>query len=442
MAETSSMTASRRRVALLMWGDVVEDFLQPIGWSLEDMLARMTGGWFFGCIEALALEGIDAVPILLTRRHPGHDVALHQPTGARVRLIASPVPYRVLRAMVPSPYDALWQGAHTLSGVAGPLRPLHAFARDLLPYLATPPRALARVIAEEQCDVILCQEYEEPRFDIAVDCGARLGIPVFAIYQGAVGHRSRHEARRRPASMAAARGFIIGSARERERVREAYAVPAGRIATIFNPLDERLWFPERDAATRQALGIPVDAVVVAWHGRVDVSLKGLDVILDAWRLLDRTSPARPHLLLIGAGQDDAELRRRIAESGDDITWVDHYVADRPTMRRYLSCADAWVMASRREGFPMAPLEAMACGVPVVASDVNGVSDILPRGERDGGLTFPIGDAPALARHLTSLLEDAPRRVAMGANALRRVREAFTPAVVGRQLADFLFAAEQ
>lgn len=425
-----------------MWGDVVEDFLQPIGWSLDDMLARMTGGWFFGCIEALALEGIDTVPILMTRRAGGRDAAVHKPTGARVRLIPSPLSYSLLRTMVPSPYDALQEGHHDLTGIPRPLRPLHAFVRDLLPYLATPANALAQVVSQERCDVILCQEYEEPRFDAAVRCGAKIGVPVFAIYQGAVGHRSRYEARRRPASMAEAAGLIIGSARERERVQSAYAVPAARIATIFNPVDEKLWFPDRDPETRQALGISGDAVVVAWHGRVDVSIKGLDVLLDAWRRMELSQGARPHLLLIGAGKDDDELRGRIADAGADITWVDRYVADRPTMRRYLSSADAYVMASRREGFPMAPLEGMACGLPVIASDVNGMRDILPRGETDGGLIFPIGDAAALARHLASLISDPTRRGAMGVNALRRVGEAFTPAVVGRDLAEFLFAGQQ
>lgn len=432
----------RRRVALLMWGDVVEDFLQPIGWSLDDMLERMTGGWFFGYIEALALEGIDAVPILMSRRAGRRTRALHRPTGATVRIIQSPLAYALVRAMVPSPYEALFEGDHDLRHVARPLRPLHALARDMLPYLATPVTPLTRVIAEEACDAILCQEIEEPRFDVAVRSGRSLGIPVFAVYQGAVGHRSRFEDLRRQASVSAAAGLIIGSARERERVKATYHVPDERIATIFNPLAEALWFPDRLPETRQALGIPADAVVVAWHGRVDISIKGIDVILDAWSRIEPAPGVVPHLLFIGAGKDVDALRARLATGRANISWVDQYVADRPTMRRYLSSADAYVMASRREGFPMAPLEAMACGLPVVASDVNGVSDIVPRGELDGGLSFPIGDARALARHLTRLLNDHALRATMGANALRRVRDAFTPAVVGRQLAEFLFPPAQ
>jgi len=60
------------------------------------------------------------------------------------------------------------------------VRPLYARARDALPYLATDIDELAHVVAAERCDAIICQEYEDARFDYAVAAGDRLGIPVIA----------------------------------------------------------------------------------------------------------------------------------------------------------------------------------------------------------------------------------------------------------------------
>jgi glycosyltransferase involved in cell wall biosynthesis len=58
------------------------------------------------------------------------------------------------------------------------------------------------------------------------------------------------------------------------------------------------------------------------------------------------------------------------------------------MRQYLSVADVYVFPSRHEGFPVAPLEAMACGLPIVAAYAPGICDILSEGEESGGLVVP------------------------------------------------------
>jgi starch synthase len=161
--------------------------------------------------------------------------------------------------------------------------------------------------------------------------------------------------------------------------------------------------------------------------------------MEAWRRLRsiRNDP-KLHLLLIGSGNDAEELRRLIGEDAADVTWVDRYIADRPTMRRYLSSADLYVMTSRHEGFPVAPLEAMACALPVIASDAPGIEDIFAHGEEDGGVVVGRGDPTVLIEAIARLAGDAPLRASLGAKALERVRSAFHPNLVGQRLADFLF----
>ena len=440
-----------RRVALLMWGDVIEDFLDPLGWSLDDFLERMSGGWLFGYIQALKRQGIESTLILFTRDGRAPASATHAGSGAHVRILHAAASYRAMRHIIRTPYHWLDGDGRVVVTVKWPFRTAYAVARDVMPYLATPVGALSRAIVEEGCDAVICQEYEEPRFDAAVAAGDRAGVPVFASFQGARARRSRWEEGRRPRSLARARGLIIGSAREGERVQERYGIEEVRIAHIFNPLDDALWYPDRSPATRKALGIAEDAVVVAWHGRVSMRHKGIDVLLDAWDLAraaasttTATRPALPalHLLLVGSGESSAALTQRLAARGTsgDVTWVAKYIADRAEMRHYLSAADVYVLSSRYEGFPVAPLEAMACGLPVVATDVEGISDIAPRGEEDGVSTVPREEPAALAAAIVRLAGDAALRARMAAAGQRRIRDAFSLDAVGAALARLLTGA--
>jgi glycosyltransferase involved in cell wall biosynthesis len=108
------------------------------------------------------------------------------------------------------------------------------------------------------------------------------------------------------------------------------------------------------------------------------------------------------------------------------------------LRTYLSAADVYVFPSRQEGFAVAPIEAMACGLPVVAADTNGVRDILEAEAGNAGVVVPCGDAQALALALDHLLSDDLARQACGAHARARVESSFSLEAVGRQLRGFLF----
>ncbi len=185
----------------------------------------------------------------------------------------------------------------------------------------------------------------------------------------------------RGSAIRACDGLIIGSRSEAKRVRSRYRVTPEKTVRIFNPLDTRTWMPKPRGEARTALGIPPDAQVVTWHGRVEIRRKGLDVLLDAWaRVCGEKPETDVRLLLVGSGNDVRELDRLIADRAlRGVHWLKGYIRDRGTIRDYLSAADLYVLASRVEGFPVAPIEAMACGLPVVATDVPGVADIFADG---------------------------------------------------------------
>ena len=418
------------------WGDLIEDFLDEIGVSIEDFTSKMTGGWLFGYVDALRLEGIRTTVFCFSARVKTTIRHVHGATGAEVVLLRAPAAYRRLRRHMKDPYGS---SVESMFGPTnGPARQWRRVARHIAPYLATPVTVLAREIRRADCGAILCQEYESPRFDASVVVGGLLRIPVFATFQGGNWQRSAIERRVRPLTLRRCAGLIIGSSIEAARVQERYGIPPEKISRTFNSLDLEQWRPGSRQDARRALEIPDTTRVAIWHGRIDIRTKGLDVLLEAWRSVCSSRPEQDLLLVLvgsGAGADalDEEIRRTDVSR---LRWIREYVMDRASIRQFLNAADVYVFPSRREGFPVAPLEAMACGLPVVAASVAGVIDIFGTGEEWGGVIVPSGDAVSLARNLGRLLDDQGLARSLGARARTRVERAFSPLTVGSQLHAF------
>ena len=422
----------QRTLALLPWGDTIEDFLDGIGLDLEAFCERMTGGWLFGYVAALRPFGWRTVIHVVSRNAQRVERRPHLPTGATVCILPQPALHRRATRGMAAPWAATPEDAFRTDGRASFVRRLVWHA---VPYLATPLPSLMRELRRDGCSAILVQEYETARFDACVLAGRLVKVPVFATFQGGDRHFRHIEHLVRPRSLAACQGVVSASGPEAERLARDYRLPPGRIARIPNPLDTALWFPEDRAAARAALGWPDGETVVITHGRIEMHRKGLDVLLDAWEAVvaARTGSAL-RLVLVGDGPDTDALRSRLAaRPAARIAWLDRYILDRPLMRRHLNAADIYVLSSRHEGFPVAPLEAMACGLPVVVADARGVPEILEAGEASGGLLVSRGDAAALASALGRLVDDAALRRRLGAAARARVEGHFAFDVVGGAL---------
>jgi starch synthase len=139
-------------------------------------------------------------------------------------------------------------------------------------------------------------------------------------------------------------------------------------------------------------------------------------------------------VIIGSGQDHAAFADLVRKCDfPNLLRLPDYTTDRTVVRRWLSAADAYVTASRIEGMPVAPLEAMACGLPVLASDAQGLPDILAEGEASGGLLLPQEAPQDFADGLKRLRDDAELRRRLGIAARRRVERHFSLQAVGSAL---------
>lgn len=428
MKEMESLLESvqpKLTIALLPWG-LFEDFFDTIGVSFEALRTELTGGWVFNYIEALELAGVRTVLFFFSTHVSETLCFTHEPTGATVYIMPAPIIHHVIRRVMryTTRYPMFSQ-------------PLKSLAY----YLATPLRLFARELRREGCNAILCQEYEYPRFDACVLLGQLMRLPVFATFQGGDKQQSFLEYPLRQLAMQKCTGLIIPTQTEIQRVHGCYDLPPTKVAQIFNPMDVANWCAIDRSEARAAVGIPSKARVVVYHGRIEIERKGLDVLLEAWKQICGDRPEKDlRLLLVGTGSDANKLRQRIEMMQlHGVMWIDEYVRDRTAIQRYLSAADVYTLPSRHEGFPVAPIEAMACGLPVVAADAPGVPDIFEGGEASGGLVVPRGDATALALALGSVLDDEAWGRELGKRARCRAEECFSLEAIGKQIRNLIFS---
>jgi glycosyltransferase involved in cell wall biosynthesis len=195
-------------------------------------------------------------------------------------------------------------------------------------------------------------------------------------------------------------------------------IPPGRIAVIPSAVDLSRFAstpdPER---ARRGLGLPGDAFVVGSIGHL-APHKGHAVLVEAARRALAGNP-RLRFLLVGRGEEEAALREAVARAG--IAGAFQLAGFREEVADILPALDLLAFPSLAgEGSPAAPKEAMACGVPVVASRIQGVDEVIRDGV-DGILVTP-GDPDALAEAILRLAGDPGRRGEMGRKARARSRE--------------------
>lgn len=210
--------------------------------------------------------------------------------------------------------------------------------------------------------------------------------------------------------------FVLNSRRIAHFAVAGEGVPPERIIYIPNGVDVALYAnPISRAALCNMFGLPEHAVVIGSVGRL-TRQKGFDVLLEA---LSRLNRGEIHLILAGTGEEKERLHMQAYHLGIDKQV--HLVGYRRDVPRWLGALDLYVQPSRFEGAPNALLEAMAASRPIVATDVDGNSELISDGTH-GWLT-PAESADALANAISDALanpSEARRRGEMACE--RAVRE--------------------
>jgi glycosyltransferase involved in cell wall biosynthesis len=213
----------------------------------------------------------------------------------------------------------------------------------------------------------------------------------------------------------------------------AQGVAPSKVSIVWNGLRLPDWTPAMRRQARHTLALPLDRPVLGSVARL-TPLKGMEHALQAFHRILQDVP-EALFLVVGDGEQRAELeaRARSLGMGDSVRFLGY----RTDVTEILPAFDVFLFPSLKEAMGLAIVEAMAARLPVVASMVGGVPEVVTKGT---GLLVPPGDALAMAEAATGLLRDPSRAEEMGQAALERARTEFTAHRMAARTVDVYRAA--
>jgi D-inositol-3-phosphate glycosyltransferase len=237
--------------------------------------------------------------------------------------------------------------------------------------------------------------------------------------------------------------IIAATVAEKAQIQWLYQADVDKIGIIPPGVDLSHFYPIPEDEAKEVIGIPPCDQVVLFVGRIE-PLKGIDTLIEAIayiRGLQGSEDLSFCLVIIGGDPDStpqeqtAEMRRlkelcRLNGLDDLVTFLGK--RDQDMLPYYYSAAEAVVVPSHYESFGMVALEAMACGTPVVASQVGGLAYLVQDGVT--GYTVPSSDVEALAGRLGDLIRDKSLRERLGKQAAESA-QAFSWEIIARQVRD-------
>ena len=216
--------------------------------------------------------------------------------------------------------------------------------------------------------------------------------------------------------------FVVIS-EEIDRELQVLGVPAAKRWFIPNGADTERFAPATPSAQRQLraeLGLPEGKLVI-FTGRLE-SEKRVDLLLALWPEVRARVPDA-HLLVLGTGSLEGEYRRQAVEHV-------HFMGGMADVAPYLRAADVFVLPSVTEGLSVSMLEAMACGLPALVTQVGGAADVIVH--RENGWLVPPGDTDALLEGLIMLLKNDELRRVVGGRARACIEQRYALKLVAAQ----------
>ncbi len=201
--------------------------------------------------------------------------------------------------------------------------------------------------------------------------------------------------------------------------------PTGRISTLYNRIDINTVQAEQLSGTpaREALGLSVDGFIVGNVGRLHPDKDQATLIRGFAKALPNL-PTDSQLVIMGKGRLEQDLKELARELGVSPQVL--FLGQVPDARRYFRAFDVFALSSDHEPFGMVLLEAMAAGVPLLATACGGAKEVV----EGVGVLFPLGDAEHLAQGLQHLAQlDDEQRLACAELMLERLHERFSDQAV-------------
>lgn len=191
------------------------------------------------------------------------------------------------------------------------------------------------------------------------------------------------------------------------------------IDVIFNFVDTQRYAPHRDRACLRTLFPDLrEPEPVLIHVSNFRPVKRITDVVAIFTEVHRQRPCR--LVMIGDGPERSSAERKLRDLGLEDRVA--FLGKQDRFEELLAAADVFLLPSEQESFGLAALEALSCGIPVVASDIGGIPELVSQGET--GFLAPVGNIGAMAGHVLSLVQDPARWQAFSRRARAQVLERF------------------
>jgi D-inositol-3-phosphate glycosyltransferase len=222
---------------------------------------------------------------------------------------------------------------------------------------------------------------------------------------------------------------VVATLAELTQLRFLYKADASKMVVIPPGVDLGHFYPIPPDEAKSFVGLKPEDRMILFVGRIE-PLKGVDTLIQAMACLDLKDTSRPvHLAIIGGDPsaspeqmtaEMARLQKLCTDLGLDESVLFLGKRDQDKLPYYYSAAEVLVMPSHYESFGMVALEAMACGTPVVASEVGGLAYLVRDGET--GFTIPAEEPESLCEKLSWLLNDHELHARMSGNAAEYAKD--------------------
>jgi glycosyltransferase involved in cell wall biosynthesis len=280
--------------------------------------------------------------------------------------------------------------------------------------------ALRRLVRHRKIDVIVAHLYGSAIY--ASLLAPIMGVPVVSVLHGQsdVAHSDRLAPLRSWIVRMGSRKVVFVSKHLKDHLAPRLRLPESQCAVIPNGVDAEVFRPCQDRSLRSELAIADDVILVGAIGNIRAP-KAYDVLLRAARILLHRSQ-RIHFIIAGdcsnaLGRELVGLSRSLG-----IEQQVSFLGLRADVARILRNLDAFVLSSRTEGFSIACIEAMACGIPVVATRSGGPEEILEGG---AGILVPTDDPEAIAQAVEEVTSSKGLAEELTTKALNRVQQQYS-----------------
>jgi glycosyltransferase involved in cell wall biosynthesis len=211
------------------------------------------------------------------------------------------------------------------------------------------------------------------------------------------------------------------------------------IFSIPNSVDTERFYPvsaNEKLAIRQRLNLPSQDQLIIFTGRL-MTTKGLPLLVKIWNNIQARYP-QTRLIIVGGGSKDIHdcedyLQKYVATNRLEERVI--FTGNVSNVADYLKAADVFVFPTEDEAFGISMIEAMACGLPAIATAVGGLKDIITPGHN--GLMIEVGHEEQLTQAIEQLISDLPKAQSLGQAALETVRSRYTRTAVAQKYVDLL-----